>query len=66
MAFMLFDWSHYENGYGHGYWNFTNMCLFGVILFVNLNVFVFSNSFTLQGFLFNFLSTFIFFVLWIY
>lgn len=42
----LIDYGHYENGHNFGFSNFSNVCLIGVVLTVNLQIFNFSSSFS--------------------
>lgn len=64
LALSIFDYSNTNNGHTFGFWNFGNMIFLGVSLFCNLKLLNFSSSFSFLQIVINFLSTFIFVVLW--
>lgn len=63
-AFTLFDWSHFKNGHTNGFWFFANVCLLGNVLFSNLKIFSFSQSYTLIGYVLNALGIILYLGLW--
>ena len=60
----LFDIGSFLNGYTFGYWSFTNQCFFGIVLFNNISVILFSWSYSTFIWVINFISTFFYMGVW--
>ena len=63
-SLVFFDWGNYANGWTYGFWNFGNMCYFGVVIVVNIKILSISNSFSVILFLFVLLGIFLFVLFW--
>lgn len=63
-ALIFFDWGNYANGWTYGFWNFGNMCYFGVVIVVNLRVLSMSNSHSVLLWMLSLAGVFLFVLIW--
>lgn len=63
-SLVFFDWGNYNNGWTYGFWNFGNMCYFGIVIVVNVKILSISNSFSVIQVLFILLGIFLFVLIW--
>lgn len=65
-SLVFFDWGNYSNGWTYGFWNFGNMCYFGVVIIVNLKVVSISKSYSVVLGLFVALGILLFVIVWFF
>ena len=64
LCLLLFDWGNYKNGVFYGWYNFGNMISMGVVITVNLRIFLLANAFSFWNFVVIMLSIGSYFALW--
>jgi phospholipid-transporting ATPase len=64
LCLLLFDWGNYKDGAFFGWYNFGNMLSMGVVITVNLRIFLMANAFSIWNFIVIWISIGSFFGLW--
>jgi phospholipid-transporting ATPase len=64
LCLLLFDWGNYKDGVFYGWYNFGNMLSMGVVITVNLRIFLMANAFSIWNFIVIWISIGSFFGIW--